>query len=107
MRARTLLITLSVALMAFAPAPLPRPDRVTPGQKRLAECRRRLGELGVSWRLGLGHEGRPLLRFSMRHPDGGGIRGNVGADGDLADVLRNLVEMVEDYLRKRDRSPPP
>ena len=101
-----LLITLSVALMGFAPAPLPRPERERPAQKRerrLAECRRRLDELGVSWEL-VDHNGRQAVRFSIPHPNGRSrISSILWADGDLADVLRNLVEIVESYLRERDR----
>ena len=106
MRRIVLPVLLALSALAFAPAPLPRPDRVTPGQKRLAECRRRLGELGVTWRLAES-QGRPALRFSMRHPNGGGVSGFVWAEGDLADELRNLVEIVETYLRKHGRLPPP
>ena len=100
-------LLLAVSSLAFAPAPLPRPDRETPAQKRerrLAECRRRLDELGVTWRLEV-RGGRPMLRYSISHPNAGGrISSIVWAEGDLADELRNLVEP---YLRKHDRLLPP
>ena len=105
MRRLALPLLLALSALAFAPAPLPRPDRETPARKRerrLAECRRRLDELGVRWHLA-DREGRRAVRFSVLHPNGGGISGKIEVDGgDLVQILRAVIEQVESFFRNPD-----
>ena len=102
MRRLALPLLLALSSLAFAPAPLPRTHRDGAQQRRqrlLSECRRRLDELGVKWRLE-DRGGRPMLRFSVMHPNGRtGMGGADSVDGDLADTLRDLVKSVEAFFR--------
>ena len=95
-------LLLALSSLAFAPAPLPRTHRDGAQQRRerlLSECRRRLDELGVTWRLE-NHGGRPMLRYWVKHPNGKtGMGGADPVDGDLVDTLRDLVKLVEAFFR--------
>jgi hypothetical protein len=100
---RPFVLTLALALpsLAFAPAPFPKAERPareseqTRQERLLYECRRRLDELGVRWRL----ERRSVV-FNVQHPNGGGgMGGSYGVyDGDVARTLRMVVVGVEEYL---------
>jgi hypothetical protein len=99
---RRIVLTLPFVLLslAFAPAPFAKPQRSpreTEQAKRdrvLHECRRRLDELGVTWRLD-----RQSVFFNVRHPNGGGMGGSWGVRaGDVAGTLRRVIVRVEQYL---------
>jgi hypothetical protein len=108
---RRIALPLAFALLSlgFAPAPFPkaaRPARESEQRKQdrlLRECRRRLDELGVRWRLE-----RHSVVFSVRHPSGGGgMGGSYGVDdGDVAGTLRRVVARVEGYLGLTPRLKP-
>jgi hypothetical protein len=103
--AMTLAFALALQSLGFAPAPMPRTRREAPPPSRerlLAECRRRLDELGVRWRLE-DRNGRRMVRFSVQHPNGGGMSGADSVDGDLADTLRDLIKLVEAFFRNPKR----
>jgi hypothetical protein len=106
---RLLAVTLALAVLslAFAPAPFPkaeRPARESEQRKQerlLYECRRRLDELGIEWRL----EGHSVT-FIVRRP-GGGMGGSYGVQrGDVAGTLRQVVASVEEYLGLAPRRKP-
>jgi hypothetical protein len=88
-----------------APAPLPRRGPETPRarQRQLAECRRRLDELGVKWRVVDGR--RRSVHFRVDHPFGrGGMGGSFELPGDdLLGALRAILEDVETYFRNAGR----
>jgi hypothetical protein len=96
-----------LAPVTAAPAPLPRRNAETPAQARqrqLVECRRRLDELGVKWRVVI-DRGRRSVHFSVDHPNGrGGMGGSweVGGD-DLLGTLRDILRQVEAFLRHPGR----
>jgi hypothetical protein len=99
---RLVAMTLAFALLslAFAPAPFPKAERQGESEQRkqerlLRECRRRLDELGVKWRL----QGDSVV-FSFRQPVGSGqIGGSWGVDdGDVARTLRRVIVLAEEYL---------
>ena len=95
---------LALCSLAFAPAPLPRPDRGAPARKRersLAECRRRLDELGVQWRLEDRGGGWRMVCFSVRHPRGRTARssGRWVSRGDLLAALRAVIADVEAFFQ--------
>jgi hypothetical protein len=102
------LLVLAVASSASAaPAPLPRRDSEPAAQKReraLAEYRRKLDEMGVKWQV-VDHQGRPIVRFNVQHPNGrsgmgGGFPVNNGA---LVGTLQNVIRRVEAFLRNDKR----
>jgi hypothetical protein len=98
---RLLTLTLTLLSLAFAPAPFPkaaRQPRESEQARRdrlLHECRRRLDELAVKWRLE-----RQSVIFTVQHPSGGGGMGGTWGvrDGDLAVTLRRIIDRVEQYL---------
>jgi hypothetical protein len=104
MRRAALVLMLALSSLAFAPAPFPKAERrgpESPEQKQrreLAQCRRRLDELGVKWQL---EGGGRTVRFRVSRPDGratmGGSFGVIG--GDLSAALRRLVRSVENFFR--------
>lgn len=100
MRRIALTTALALVSLAFAPAPLAKRDRATALQKRnreVAECARRLGELGVTWEAAKGPDG-PVVRFSADVLPNriGSMSGERGfADGGLAAALRELIQDVE------------
>src|SRR5262245_58977280 len=102
MRRLALPLLLALSSLAFAPAPLPRQGREARwrSQERLvAECRRRLDELGVRWRLERG-DGWRSVRYAVAHPSGGSSIGGVFYvdGGDLAAALRAVISEAEVYL---------
>src|SRR5215218_10171727 len=105
-RLAVLVALLALSSLAFAPAPLPRRDRETQQQKRdreLAECARRLKELGVKWEVE-DRGGRRSVRFGVTHPSGNsGMGGSVPVTGgDLARALRRVIGHAEPFLRGHD-----
>jgi hypothetical protein len=109
-------LTLVLALLALtdlnpsqaAPAPLPRRDREAPRARQqplLDECRRRLDELKVEWRV-VDQDGRRLVRFGVDHPNGrgGAMGGSFQVNGDdLAGTLRQVIKQVEFYFKYKER----
>ena len=105
MRRIVLPVALALSSLAFAPAPLSRPDRETPPQKRqreVAACVRRLAELGVKWAVTRNGDGR-VVRFGVdvSLPNrSGSMRGEVGVAGDdLPRALRHVIRQAEIFLR--------
>jgi len=103
-------VFLCLCSLAFAPAPLPRPDGERPARKRerrLAECRRRLDELGVEWKLVPSNEG-VAVRFTVRVRRGGmGGTFGVSGDRDLVNTLLAVISAVENFARRGAPLPPP
>jgi hypothetical protein len=106
MRRLALLIApLAICSLAFAPAPLPRPDRQTLAQKReraLAECRLRLSTLGVTWFV---HEGggRPAVVYVIEGPGQSFEAAACPVADDLPRALRRVLAEVEAFLRDPNR----
>jgi hypothetical protein len=107
---RLLAVTLALAVLslAFAPAPFPKSERARESEQTrqarlLNECRRRLDELGVRWRLE-----RHSVVFYVRHPGGNsGLGGDYGVDdGDVASTLCRVVVRAEEFLGRRPRLKP-
>jgi hypothetical protein len=105
-------VTLALALLslAFAPAPLPKRDRETALQKKereLAECVRRLGELGVQWEVLTRPDGR-VVRFVLEVSTldrSGSTSGECGvAGGDLPRALRYVILEAELFVHNKDRN---
>ena len=108
MRRIILPLLLALSSLAFAPAPLPRPDRETPKQKEareLAALARRLDELGVRWRVDDGPDGRAVrYRAEVWVPDVvvGILQGAVGVTGGgLARALRHGRQARRELLPRR------
>ena len=102
---------LALSALAFAPAPVPRPDRVTPAQKRerrLEECSRRLDELGVKWELVRDNEGL-AVRFTLSVRGVGNLGGTFGVSGDrdLVNTLPDVIREVDDFYRRGGPPLPP
>jgi hypothetical protein len=100
--ARILTLLLALSALAFAPAPFPKSERPAARESEqmrrdrlLHECRRRLDELGVKWRLE-----RQSVIFNAQQPNGGGgMAGSWGVQGgDLTGTLRRIIVRVEQYL---------
>jgi hypothetical protein len=99
-RLALLLLPLVVAPVVGAPAPFPKAERrpreseQAKRDRLLHECKRRLDELGVKWRLE-----RQSVIFNVQHPNGGGMGGSWGVqNGDLTGTLRRVVARVEQFL---------
>jgi hypothetical protein len=113
---RRIVLTLLLALLSlgFAPAPFPKAERPPARESEQArrdrllyECRQRLHELGVEWRVEERGD-RRSVRFSVRHPGG---KGTLGGDwgvsgGDLTRTLRQVVVRVEEFLGLAHRLKP-
>jgi hypothetical protein len=101
------LCLLALSSLAFAPAPLPRRDREAPHKRQerlLAECVRRLDELGVKWQAE-DRDGRRSVRFTVAHPSGNsGMGGDFTVHGgDLPGALRRVIRSVEAFLKHPNR----
>jgi hypothetical protein len=103
-------LAFAVLSLAFAPAPLPKRDRETSLQKRergLAECVRRLRELGVKWEVLTRPDGR-VVQFVLEVKTGdrsASTDGECGvAGGDLIAALRYVILEAELFVHNKDRN---
>jgi hypothetical protein len=103
---RRVALTLGLALLslAFAPAPFPKTDRLTPRQREMLECERQLEALGITWRLE--QRGEDLIVVFVAGP--GRLCNECRADDeDLAVTLRRVARFVVRVreLQRRGESP--
>jgi hypothetical protein len=103
---RRIALTLSLCLVSlgFAPAPFPRAERPIPPtqqQRALAECVRRLDELGVQWQV-LADQHGPTVHFAASRPGRSLSGSRCVAEGGLPETLREVARIVERVFANRD-----
>jgi len=99
------LILLSLSSLGFAPAPLHRTQReARPSREQLlAECKRKLDQLKVRWRVEARY-GRQVVLYGVRHPNGNSaMGGSFEVSRDLLSTLQGVLQAVEAFLNNPDR----